>query len=150
MSRLAYLIATVGGVGRLPAAPGTWGSAVALPPAWAIQYYGGPWALLLATALVFGLGCWAAAVHIRATGREDPSEVVIDEVAGQWLVLVPAPADPLLYLAGFLAFRVLDINKPWPASWADREVHGGLGAMLDDLLAAVYGCLAMGAWVALR
>lgn len=130
--------------------PGTWGSAVALPPAWLIQAEGGPWALLAAAGLVFAVGCWAAGAHIRATARDDPGEVVIDEVAGQWLVLVPAPLDPLLYLAGFLAFRVLDIAKPWPASWADRTVHGGFGAMLDDVLAALYGCAAMAIWVALR
>ena len=150
MSRLAHLIATVGGIGHARPAPGTWGSAVALPPAWVIQAHGGPWALLLAAALVFAVGCWAAGTHIAATGRQDPPEVVIDEVAGQWLVLVPAPNEPLLYLAGFLLFRLLDIAKPWPASWADTRVHGGLGAMLDDVLAALYGCLAMAAWVALR
>lgn len=130
--------------------PGTWGSAIALPPAWFIQAHGGAWALLAAAGVVFAVGCWAADTHIRATGREDPGEVVIDEVVGQWLVLVPAPLDPLLYLAGFLAFRVLDIAKPWPASWADRTVHGGFGAMLDDVLAALYGCAAMAIWVALR
>lgn len=150
MSRLAYLIATVGGIGRLRPAPGTWGSAAALPVAWSIHILGGPWALAGATVLVFALGSWAAARYVRDTGREDPGEVVIDEVAGQWLVLLPAPLELLPYLAGFLAFRLLDIWKPWPARWADRAVHGGLGAMLDDVLAAAYGCAAMAAWAYLR
>jgi phosphatidylglycerophosphatase A len=75
---------------------------------------------------------------------------VIDEIAGQWLVLVPAPLDPLAYTLAFLLFRFFDIWKPWPVRWADRRVKGGLGIMLDDLLAAVYaaallsGLLAIG------
>jgi phosphatidylglycerophosphatase A len=150
VTALAGAIATLGGIGRLPYAPGTWASAVALLPAWAIQSQFGPFGLLLATVAVFALGCWASAAYIRATGREDPSEAVIDEVAGQWLVLVPAPTELLPYLLGFAAFRALDILKPWPASWADRTVHGGIGVMLDDLLAALYGCVAMAAWMAWR
>ena len=63
---------------------------------------------------------------------------MIDEVAGQWLVLVPAPLDPLAYALAFLLFRIFDIWKPWPVRWADREAKGGLGIMLDDLLAAIY------------
>ena len=68
---------------------------------------------------------------------------MIDEVAGQWLVLVPAPLDPLAYAAAFVLFRIFDIWKPWPARWADRRVEGGLGIMLDDLLAAVYAVLGL-------
>ena len=143
---MTRLIATLGGIGYARPAPGTWGSAAALIPAWFIQLWGGPWLLLGAALIAFALGCWAAEAHIRATGREDPSEVVIDELAGQWLVLVPAAPEPLPFLVGFLLFRLLDIVKPWPASWADAHVHGGLGAMLDDLLAATYGLLAMLAW----
>jgi phosphatidylglycerophosphatase A len=63
---------------------------------------------------------------------------VIDEVAAQWLVLLPAPLDPLAYAVAFVLFRIFDIWKPWPVRWADRHVKGGLGIMLDDLLAAVY------------
>ncbi|MCS5606589.1 MAG: phosphatidylglycerophosphatase A, partial [Alphaproteobacteria bacterium] len=71
--------------------------------------------------------------------------VVIDEVAGQLLVLIVAPLEPLYYFAGFLVFRLCDITKPWPASWADRKVSGGLGIMLDDVLAALYGLVAIAA-----
>jgi phosphatidylglycerophosphatase A len=63
---------------------------------------------------------------------------VIDEVAAQWLVVLAAPLDPLSYAAAFLLFRIFDIWKPWPVGLADRRVHGGLGIMLDDLLAAIY------------
>jgi len=67
--------------------------------------------------------------------------VVIDEVAGQWLTLLVAPPDLLLYLAGFLLFRLFDIRKPWPVSWADQSLPGGLGVMVDDLLAGLYAAL---------
>ena len=68
---------------------------------------------------------------------------MIDEVAGQWLVLVATPLDPLAYALALLLFRIFDIWKPWPVRWADRHVKGGLGIMLDDLLAAVYAVLAL-------
>jgi len=71
----------------------------------------------------------------------DPGAIVIDEVAAQWLVLLPVPLDPLSYAVAFLLFRLFDIWKPWPVGWLDRRVHGGLGIMLDDLLAAVYAVL---------
>lgn len=139
----AFLAATWFGCGLLPKAPGTWGSLAALPFAWALAQVGGSVALLAASLACFVVGWWASAVYVRRTGVNDPSEIVIDEVAGQWLVLAAAPADPLLYAVGFLIFRVLDITKPWPARWADRNVHGGLGVMLDDMLAAAYGAALM-------
>lgn len=139
----ASLAATWFGCGLLPKAPGTWGSLAALPFAWGLAKLGGWPALLAASLLCFLAGWWASAVYVRRTGVDDPSEVVIDEVAGQWLVLAAAPADPLLYAIGFALFRVLDITKPWPARWADRNVHGGLGVMLDDMLAAAYGAAAV-------
>lgn len=131
--------ATWFGSGRMPKAPGTWGSLAALPFAWGLSLVGG-WPLLLAASLgCFLVGWWASAVYVRSTGISDPSEVVIDEVAGQWLVLAAAPTDPLLYLAGFALFRLFDITKPWPIRWADRHIHGGLGVMLDDMLAGAFG-----------
>ncbi len=135
----AMLAATWFGAGLLPRMPGTWGSAAALPFAWVISSAGGWPALAAATVAVSLLGWWAAEVYVRGAAVDDPSAVVIDEVAGQWLVLLFTPPDPLLYACGFVVFRVLDIWKPWPASWADRYVKGGLGVMLDDLLAALYG-----------
>ena len=77
----------------------------------------------------------------KTSGIQDPGAIVIDEVAAQWLVLLPAPLDPLSYAAAFVLFRIFDIWKPWPVGWADRRVHGGLGIMLDDLLAAAYAVL---------
>lgn len=134
----ATLIATWFGVGRLPWAPGSWGSLAALPFAWAIAGLLGPSALAIAAALLFVIGWWAAEQVTRASGVKDDGAIVVDEVAGQWLTLSVAPLDPLAYLAGLLLFRLFDIVKPWPARWADRDLGGGLGVMLDDIIAGAY------------
>ena len=145
----AILLATWFGSGLLPFMPGTWGSLAALPFAWALHMsFAWTW-LALAILAVFVIGLWAASGYIARLGGDDPGPVVIDEVAGQWLTLLPAAylaplaPDPLTYLVGFVLFRVADIFKPWPASWADKKIHGGLGIMLDDILAAVYSGLAL-------
>jgi len=139
----AALIATWFGAGLLPRAPGTWGSLAALPFAWAIAAYGGWIALAAASAALFAVGWWASARTVAATGVGDPGFIVVDEVVGQWLVLLPVPPEPLAYALGFALFRVADITKPWPVSWTDRKVKGGFGVMLDDALAAVYGLAGM-------
>ena len=146
----AVLLATWFGIGLLPITPGTWGSLAALPFAWAIRSHLGTTGLATASVLAFAIGWCAASTVSEASGIEDPRAVVIDEVAAQWLVLLPAPLDPLAYTLAFLLFRFFDIWKPWPVWWADHHVKGGLGIMLDDLLAAVYavallsGLLAIG------
>ena len=132
------VIATWFGAGRLPWAPGSWGSLAALPFAWAIAALFGLRALAIAAALLFAAGWWAAEQVTSASGVKDDGAIVVDEVAGQWLTLCVAPLDPLAYLAGLLLFRLFDIAKPWPARWADREVAGGLGVMLDDVIAGIY------------
>jgi phosphatidylglycerophosphatase A len=139
----AMLLATWFGSGLLPRAPGTWGSLAALPFAWLIALRFGPAGLLVAAAVAFLIGCWAAGRVAEAGGVRDPGMVVIDEVAAQWLVLAAAPTNVLAYGLGFLLFRIADIVKPWPASWADRTVHGGLGIMLDDVFAAVYAAIVL-------
>ena len=147
---IARLIWTWFGFGLLPKAPGTWGSLAALPFAWVICSHGGYQLLLLATAGIFAVGVWMSGIAAAESGAEDPGEVVIDEVAGQWLTLVVVPPDFLLYAAGFVLFRVFDIWKPWPVSWADRNLKGGLGIMADDILAGVYAAvilLALKTWL---
>jgi phosphatidylglycerophosphatase A len=129
------------GAGLLPVMPGTWGSLAALPCAWAIRSLSGVSELAITAIIVFAVGCWAAGALAKTSGVKDPGAIVIDEVVAQWVVLLPAPLDPVSYAAAFLLFRIFDIWKPWPARWADRRVHGGLGIMLDDLLAAVYAVL---------
>ncbi len=132
------LISTWFGAGLLPMAPGTWGSLAALPFAWLVLDFLGPAALAAAGAALFLTGCWTAEVYARRTSETDPDSVVIDEVAGQFLVLAAAPLHVGWFLAGLVLFRLADILKPWPVSWADRRVPGGFGVMLDDALAAIY------------
>lgn len=139
----AVLLATWFGVGLLPWVPGTWGSAAALPFAWVILWQAGPMGLLAAALAILGVGIWAGGLYAERTAVEDPAPVVIDEVAAQWLTLVPAALDPLHFFCGFILFRIADIVKPWPARWAERELPGGLGVMMDDVIAAGYAALGL-------
>lgn len=136
------LLATWGGVGLARLAPGTWGSAAALPPAAAIAWLAGPWGLGAAALALFAAGVPAAA-WIGRSGEHDARAIVVDEVAGQWLALVPVCHESWYYLPAFLLFRIADIAKPWPASWIDRHVHSGFGVMLDDAVAGLYAALAV-------
>ena len=134
----ASLLATWFGSGLLPRLPGTWGSLAALPFAAGIVWLGGAWALLGAAAIVFLVGLWASGVYAERSGIDDPGPVVIDEVAAQWLTIVPVANEPFLYGIAFLAFRLFDIVKVWPANVVDRHVKGAFGIMIDDVVAAVY------------
>ncbi|WP_428247384.1 phosphatidylglycerophosphatase A family protein [Ferrovibrio sp.] len=140
---LSFLLATWFGLGKLPKAPGTWGSLGALPFAWVLQSLGGPLALGIGFLVICAIAWWSITDFLHRWPGEDPQEIVIDEVAGQWLVLLFVPPDLLLYAIGFVLFRVLDITKPWPASWADGTLSGTAGVFLDDVLAAIYGAIAM-------
>lgn len=131
------LIATVGLVGYLRLAPGTWGSLVAIVLAIPVASAGGRIALGAATAFACALGIWASDGYARMVKRGDPSEVVIDEVAGIWLVFTAVPLDVVGGAAGFALFRFFDIVKPWPISWLNKHVPGGLGIMIDDVAAAL-------------
>lgn len=134
----ASLLATWFGSGLLPKAPGTWGSLAALPVAAAIAVLAGPWGLLGAAIALFPLGLWASARYCAHGRAGDPPAVVIDEVVGQWLALVPVAADPRYYVVAFLAFRFFDIVKVWPASHIDRRWPGAWGIMADDVVAGLY------------
>lgn len=137
------LLATWFGSGLLPKAPGTWGSLAALPFAWLIQREWGGIGLAAAAVVMFLVGWWASSLYVRRRHVADPQEVVIDEVAAQWLVLAVAPPSLTHYALGCALFRIADIVKPFPASWADRKLHGGLGVMADDMLAAPYAMLVL-------
>ncbi|HVH77527.1 MAG TPA: phosphatidylglycerophosphatase A [Stellaceae bacterium] len=136
--RPPLLLASLGGIGFLRPAPGSWGSLAALAAAWVAAGFGGRGALLAGAVVLFFLGWWSAAQIARAGPVSDPGFVVIDEAAGQWLTLLPAGRSLAGYALAFLLFRLFDIWKPWPVSWADRSLKGGLGIMLDDTLAAGY------------
>ena len=141
----ARLIVTCGGIGTLPGAPGTWASAATIPLAWVLHMLGGFWLLGPATIALTLLGYWATARYLGER-TDDPSEVVIDEVVGMLIALWPLSlgltilgTEPHVFpwpgwVLGFLVFRVLDIVKPPPVGWADRQ-PGALGVMLDDIFA---------------
>lgn len=136
---LWWLVATWFGVGMARRAPGTMGSLAALPFAYGIHVTLGNFALLAASLALFVIGWWATKkflMHAPA-GDTDPQQVVVDEVAGQWLVLSVLFPTWQSYLVGFLLFRLFDIVKPWPVCWADKNIKGAVGVMLDDFLAAM-------------
>ena len=120
MTRLALLIATAGGAGWAPLAPGTVGSGLT------------------------ALGIWAADRAEQALGRKDPGAIVIDEVAGMTLAVLPFPPTWPVLATGFVLFRIFDIWKPFPANDAQR-LPGGLGVMADDLVAGLYALLVVAA-----
>ncbi|MEM9044490.1 MAG: phosphatidylglycerophosphatase A [Pseudomonadota bacterium] len=149
------LIATFGGVGRLPKAPGTWGSAVAIPVGYGLHFLGGFPLIVIGTLFLFALGVWATDRYLQ--GREDdPSEVVIDEVVGMLITLWPlswglwaAGLEPHIFpwpgwVIGFVLFRFFDIVKPPPIRWLDRP--GAFYVMLDDVAAGVASAILV--WIA--
>ena len=137
MKSLGVGIATVGGVGWFPIAPGTAGSAVGVVIYLLTYTWSGPAqiALLLGITLV---GVWAAGIAEKELKKEDPGPVVIDEVAGQLLTLLMTGVAWKGAIAGFFIFRLLDIAKPAPARQLEA-LHGGFGIMADDLMAGTYG-----------
>lgn len=131
------------GCGLMRPASGTWGSAGAIPFAVVIVYLAGVPALAVAALVCLAVGIWSSSIYASKSGMGDPSQVVIDEVAGQWVTLCFVPLDPWWYLAGFLLFRLADIVKPFPANWCDQKLEGGSGIMLDDIVAGLYAGLAL-------
>ena len=142
MDRAGLWLATCGGVGYAPVAPGTFGSMAGLFLFAAVRSAGSTVLELLVIALLFLLGLWSAGVAERRLGRTDPGPVVLDEVVGMLITLTLLPVNVAGALAGFLVFRVLDVVKPWPAASMER-LPGGLGVMADDGIAGLYGNLAM-------
>lgn|SRR5262245_37886962 len=138
------LIATALGAGFVPVAPGTAGTAVAVPLAWAAARLGEAGYLLILVA-VTAFGIWAADCYEEATGTKDNQRIVIDEVAGYLLTLAAVPRGPFNLVVGFGLFRLFDVWKPWPVRWLDEKVGGGLGVVADDLGAGLYGGLIL--WV---
>jgi phosphatidylglycerophosphatase A len=141
MKRLALAIATVGGAGYVPVAPGTVGSAVGV----AIYFLTWHWSKSAQFALVVGIsaiGVWASGVAAAHFKKEDPGYVVIDEVAGQLLTLLHSNVGLIGATAGFVLFRTFDIIKPWPARRFE-DLPGGVGIMADDLMAGAYGWLVL-------
>ena len=152
---MTHLIATFFYVGHMRPAPGTWGSLAALPAAWLIYVLTGPWGLVVGVVASYALGVWATAVETRGKDDHDPSEIVIDEVAGQWIALLPVAFGAQMmsvditalwpgWIAAFALFRLFDITKWGPVGWADR-LQGPTGVMLDDVIAGVFAAIGVGA-----
>ncbi|MGC2617534.1 MAG: phosphatidylglycerophosphatase A [Acidobacteriaceae bacterium] len=147
-TKWAWAVATFFGAGLLKPGPGTWGS-LAATIIWFFALRSAhlsgwtPLVVTLAGVLVVAaIGIPAGTIVEREWGHEDPGFVVIDEVAGQWLVLAVTPLDWRHALLGLALFRLFDIVKPWPARQLE-SLHGGTGIMLDDLAAGVWGLLVM-------
>lgn len=138
-------IASGFGAGLSPFAPGTAGSAVALIP-WLVLRELPLSVYTLAVVAAFALGVWASSIVVRRLEVSDPGVIVWDEFVGQWIALAPLlvwPRGAIWVFGGFVLFRVFDVWKPWPASWADREVKGGFGVMLDDAFAGLWAAVVL-------
>ncbi|QKT02868.1 phosphatidylglycerophosphatase A [Ectothiorhodospiraceae bacterium 2226] len=136
------------GSGLARFAPGTWGTVAAIP----LYLVMAPltfWAYLGVTALLFGIGVWLCEVTSRDLGVHDHPGIVWDEIVGYLIAMAAAPVGWAWMLAGFVLFRLFDIWKPWPIRRLDRQVSGGFGIMVDDVLAGVYAAvlLALAAWL---
>lgn len=148
MQKFILAISSGLGLGYSPVAPGTAGSVLGVVIALAYSRLGGhevisgP-AYLAICVLVTIVGVWAAGRAEAIYGQKDCGKIVIDEVAGMLITMYLLPATPLYLFAGFLVFRFFDIVKPFPARRIDQNVKGGLGVMLDDVVAGVYSCLCL-------
>jgi len=156
MSRARYVPASVWrnpvhflafglGSGTAPVAPGTFGSAAALLIFWASGMAFWAWSgYLIMLVATFAAGIWLCGRTASDIGVHDHGGIVWDEFVGLWITLFLAPADWVWWVVGFVLFRLFDVLKPWPIRWFDKRVPGGLGIMLDDVLAGVM------AWIALQ
>lgn len=145
MATPAGWIATGLGSGLAPKAQGTFGSLAAIVP-WLVLHAVLPvWGWLLLIAVSFAVGVWACNVAGRITGVDDHRSLVWDEFVGQWIALLPALVVPgwAWVVAGFVLFRLFDVWKPWPIGWFDRRVKGGLGVMLDDVIAGIFAAIVL-------
>lgn len=135
--KTALVLSSWFGSGLAPMAPGTFGTLAAVVPVAAIRYLGAPAEYIFIVILVF-LALWSSHAARNLLGRDDPSEVVIDEAAGFCLSVFLLPPGILSLCSGFLLFRIFDIWKPFPIGLIDRRIKGGLGIVLDDLVAGAF------------
>jgi len=146
MDRLGVLCATCAYLGYVPIAPGTFGSALGLMLFWAVRSTGSAGIEAAVMAVLFAVGVWSGTVAERHFRGVDPGPVVIDEVFGMLVTLAFLPVSVTGAIVGFFVFRLLDIVKPWPARRFEA-LHGGLGIMADDGMAAIYGNFLMRALI---
>jgi len=139
--KIALILATWFGVGLAPVASGTFGTLAAVPLVLLLNYFG-EWLGVFALVVVIVVAIWASDRTWKLLGRTDPSEVVIDEVAGFLLTTFLLPISLVNVGLGFILFRFFDIVKPWPVRQSER-LKGGFGIVVDDLLAGVYAHLCL-------
>lgn len=132
-----YLLASGFGAGLSPVAPGTCGTVVGVALYWPLRELSLPVYLGVVAVVCVG-GVWICEAAARRLKTQDPQCVVWDEIAGYFVTMALAPRGLVWVAAGFALFRLFDVLKPWPVSWVDRNLKGGLGIMLDDLVAGLY------------
>jgi len=137
----ANFMALGGGLGLAPKAPGTFGTLLGIPLLLLMPV--NLWAYLGCVVVLFAVGVWCCDVCAKDLGVHDHPGIVWDEVVGYLITMMAVPRTLWWILAGFIAFRIFDIFKPWPISWVDRQVEGGMGIMLDDVLAALFAVVVM-------
>jgi phosphatidylglycerophosphatase A len=142
MDRLIMVLATGLYSGYLPKAPGTWGSVVGLVLYYFLHAVALPTYLIIVGVLLV-VGFFVAGSAEKILDRKDPGCVVIDEIVGLLITLAAAPPFPLAWLLGFVLFRFFDIIKPFPVRWVDERIQGGVGIMLDDVVAGLFGFLVL-------
>jgi len=130
------------GSGKLPHAPGTYGTIVAIP-IFLLMADLSLFTYTLLCLIFLGIGTWAAQVYSDFLGVHDHGSIVSDEIVGYLITMTATPAEWHWIILGFALFRLFDIWKPWPINLLDKHVHGGFGIMVDDVLAGVYGAIVL-------
>lgn len=134
--KMAEIISTWFWIGKIRFAPGTWGTLAAIPFAYGLSLCGSVTYMVVTLGLVL-VGILAADLYENTLGEHDSSEIVIDEVVGIFIAMTWLPMTWQSIVLGFLIFRFFDIFKPFPISWLDKKIKGGLGVMLDDVAAGL-------------
>lgn len=142
LTQPVHFIAFGFGAGLSPVAPGTMGTLIAIPIYWLLS--GLPLlSYIIAVIAILLVGIYTSGESARRLGEHDYGGIVIDEIAGFLIAMIAIPVYWGWIVLGFLLFRFFDILKPWPISWLDKHVHGGLGIMADDVLAGIYALLSL-------
>jgi phosphatidylglycerophosphatase A len=139
MIKIATWLATWLYSGYLKPASGTWGTLAGLPLCLVTAYYLGAIGIILGALILFCIGLWASSLYQNHTHKHDPSEIVIDEVAGMMIACTPLlyHFDVITIIACFVLFRILDAVKEGPVGWCDKNINGALGVMIDDIVAGL-------------
>ena len=136
MEKTLKLLATWFYVGTSPKAPGTFGTLAAFPLAYVLLFLP-PELYMLAVLFFTAFSVWVCSLYELTIQKHDSQEIVIDEVVGYLIALTWLPQTPLVFIMAFLIFRFLDILKPFPISWIDKNIKGGLGVVADDVAAGI-------------